>query len=147
LLTPFDLDHAEYLGHAFDQLRIYAAPHPQVLMAIARTLRMLRGACVLSEGRAEIITALDRQLALTVAGCAPGMLPEDRARAQPADASYPEVACAARRRGGAPPARHTSTGWGGFGWNRRGHSRCRPQVPSSGHATAAAGRWTTPDQR
>jgi uncharacterized membrane protein len=29
LLTPFDLDHAEYIGHAFDQLRLYAAAHPR----------------------------------------------------------------------------------------------------------------------
>ena len=36
LLTPFDLDHAEYIGHGFDQLRIFAAAHPEV--------RMLRGA-------------------------------------------------------------------------------------------------------
>jgi uncharacterized membrane protein len=47
LLTPFDLDHVEYIGHAFDQLRIYAAAHPQVLMTMARTQRMLRGACQL----------------------------------------------------------------------------------------------------
>jgi uncharacterized membrane protein len=86
LLTPFDLDHGEYIGHAFDQLRLYAAPHPQVLVAIARTLRMLRGACLLVGGPKEIIAALDHQLALTVAGCAPGMLPEDRARVESAAA-------------------------------------------------------------
>jgi uncharacterized membrane protein len=79
LLTPFDLDHAEYIAHAFDQLRLYAAAHPQVLTAIARTQRMLRGACTLSGGRQEVITALDRQLALTVASCAAEMLPDDRA--------------------------------------------------------------------
>ena len=86
LLTPFDLDHGEYIGHAFDQLRLYAAPHPQVLVAIARTLRMLRGACLLVGGQKEIIAALDQQLALTVAGCAAGMLPEDRARVESAAA-------------------------------------------------------------
>ena len=80
LLTPFDLDHVEYLGHAFDQLRLYAAAHPQVLIAIGRTQRMLRAACLLGGGSDEIITALDRQLALTVASCDPGMLPADRAR-------------------------------------------------------------------
>jgi uncharacterized membrane protein len=84
LLTPFDLDHAEYIAHAFDQLRLYAAAHPQVLVAIARTQRMMRGACLLGGGREEIIAALDRQLALTVACCAPEMLPEDRARVQEA---------------------------------------------------------------
>jgi uncharacterized membrane protein len=86
LLTPFDLDHGEYIGHAFDQLRLYAAPHPQVLVAIARTLRMLRGACLLVGGQKEIIAALDQQLALTVAGCTAGMLPEDRARVESAAA-------------------------------------------------------------
>ncbi|WP_410959562.1 DUF2254 family protein, partial [Salmonella sp. SAL4432] len=37
LLTPFDLNHGEFIGHAFDQVRLYAAPHPQVLVAIVRT--------------------------------------------------------------------------------------------------------------
>jgi uncharacterized membrane protein len=84
LLTPADLDHAEYIGHAFDQLRLYAAAHPQVLMAIARTQRMLRGACQLGGDREEVIAVLDRQLALTVACCSSEMLPEDRARVQEA---------------------------------------------------------------
>jgi uncharacterized membrane protein len=84
LLTPADLDHAEYIGHAFDQVRLYASAHPQVLMAIARTQRMLRGACLLSGGREEVIAVLDRQLALTVACCAPGMLSEDRVRVEQA---------------------------------------------------------------
>src|SRR6266498_650658 len=87
LLTPFDLDHGEYVKHAFDQLRPYAAAHPHVLMAIVRTLRMLRGACVLANGREEIIAALDQQLELTVACCAPEMHPEDRARVEGAAAS------------------------------------------------------------
>ena len=87
LLTPFDLDHGEYLTHAFDQLRTYAAAHPQVLTAIARTQRMLRGACLLAGGREKIIAALDKQVALTVASCAPQMLPEDRARVEAAATS------------------------------------------------------------
>jgi uncharacterized membrane protein len=87
LLTPFDLDHAEYLQHAFDQLRLYAGAHPQVLVALARTLRMLRGACVLAGGRETIIQALDAQLVLTVAGCAAEILPEDRARVETAATS------------------------------------------------------------
>ena len=53
-------------------------------MAIARTQRMLRGACLLGGVREEVIVTLDRQLALTVACCAPEMLPEDRARVQEA---------------------------------------------------------------
>ena len=86
LLTPFDLDHTEYVAHAFDQIRLYGAAHPQVLAAVARTLRMLRGACALAGGREEAIAALDRQLALTVAGCDAGLLPEDRARVESAAA-------------------------------------------------------------
>jgi len=84
LLTPFDLDHTEYIAHAFDQLRVYAAAHPQVLITMARTQRMLRGACQLSGGRSEVIGALDQQLALTVACCVPEMLPGDRARVKDA---------------------------------------------------------------
>lgn len=82
LLTPHDLSHDEYIAHAFDQVRLYAAGHPQVLVAIARTLRMLRGACVVTGNRQDIIAALNHQLALTVACCEPGMLPEDRARVE-----------------------------------------------------------------
>jgi uncharacterized membrane protein len=84
LLTPFDLDHSEYIGHAFDQIRLYASAHPQVLVAIARNLRMLRAACVLAGDRDATIAALDRQLALTVAGCDPAMLAEDRAKVETA---------------------------------------------------------------
>src|SRR3954451_1400207 len=30
LLTPWDLDHAEYVRHAYGQIRLYAGSHPQV---------------------------------------------------------------------------------------------------------------------
>lgn len=86
LLTPYDLDHGDFIAHAFDQLRLYAAPHPQVLVAIVRTLRMLRGACVISGDREQIIDALDRELRLTLAGCSPQMQHEDRARVEAAAA-------------------------------------------------------------
>ena len=58
-LTPFDLDHGEYIGHAFDQIRLYAADHPQVLVAIEGTLRMLRRAC---RERVELAAALHEPL-------------------------------------------------------------------------------------
>jgi uncharacterized membrane protein len=87
LLTPYDLDHGEYVSHAFDQVRLYAADHPQVLAAIARTLRMLRGACLLTTDRSAVIAALERQIALTVATCGPGLLPEDRERVEAAASS------------------------------------------------------------
>jgi uncharacterized membrane protein len=54
LLTPDDLDKGEYVKHAFGQLRHYASGHPAVLMALARTLRMLREACVTPSGRPAI---------------------------------------------------------------------------------------------
>lgn len=87
LLTPYDLDHGEYIAHAFDQVRLYAADHPQVLAAIARTLRMLRGACLLIANRTDVIASLERQIALTVATCRPGLLPEDRQRVEAAASS------------------------------------------------------------
>jgi uncharacterized membrane protein len=74
LLTPWDLDHAEYVTHAFAQLRLYAAPHPQVAMAIVRSLRMLRAASTQPLATAE----LDRQLELTLQQCErAGLLPAD----------------------------------------------------------------------
>ena len=63
LLTPWDLDHAEYVTHAFAQLRVYAAPHPQVALALVRALRMLRSA----SRHPAASRALDRQLELSVA--------------------------------------------------------------------------------
>jgi uncharacterized membrane protein len=65
LLTPWDLDHAEYVTHAFAQLRVYAAPHPQVALALIRAMRMLRSA----SRHADASRALDRQLELTLAAC------------------------------------------------------------------------------
>jgi hypothetical protein len=47
-------------------------------------MRMLRGACVLAGERDAAIAALDRQVALTIAGCDPSMLAEDRAKVETA---------------------------------------------------------------
>jgi uncharacterized membrane protein len=78
LLTPWDLDHVEYVGHAFDQTRVYAAPHPQIVLAFARTLRMLRAACAAMPERAEVVAALDHQLAeLLAASGRAGLTPAD----------------------------------------------------------------------
>ncbi|MCY1021278.1 DUF2254 domain-containing protein [Pyxidicoccus sp. MSG2] len=77
LLRPWDLDHAEYVRHAFDQFRLYAAPHPQVAVALVRTLRMLWEA-VEGLDRPEARTELERQLALTLQGCEhASLLPAD----------------------------------------------------------------------
>jgi hypothetical protein len=58
-----------------------------VLVAIARTLRMLRGACLLGDGKDAVVAVLDRHVALTVATCGQGLLPEDRERVERAAAS------------------------------------------------------------
>jgi uncharacterized membrane protein len=83
LLTPWDLDHLEYLRHAFDQLRVYTPPHPQVHLALVRSLRMLRIACEGVNGRQHVAAAVTEQLALAVQACANvGLLPADQARVE-----------------------------------------------------------------
>lgn len=77
LLTPWDLDHAEYVEHAFGQLRVYGAPHAQLCMALVRALGMLRDAAT-DAGRRDAVAALDGQLALTLHGAErAGLLPAD----------------------------------------------------------------------
>jgi len=66
LLTPYDLDHPEYIAHAFDQLRHYSAAHQQVVLALIRTVRMLRDACLSAGDRAEVVAALNRQIGLAL---------------------------------------------------------------------------------
>jgi uncharacterized membrane protein len=62
LLTPWDLDHAEYVRHAYGQIRLYAGAHPQVAMTLVRVLRMLRDVTGEDGGRAAAVEELDRQL-------------------------------------------------------------------------------------
>jgi uncharacterized membrane protein len=66
LLTPWDLDHSEYVVHAFAQVRVYAAAHPQVATAIARALRLLHGIAV-GAGRTGAAGSLARELDLLLA--------------------------------------------------------------------------------
>jgi uncharacterized membrane protein len=84
LLTPWDLDHAEYVAHAFGQLRVYAAPHPQVVAAMLRSLRMLRRASTQPLATA----ALERETALVLESCE---------RSNPAPADLELVRAAAER--------------------------------------------------
>ena len=64
LLTPWDLDHAEYVRHAYGQIRIYAGPHPQVALALVRSLRMLCDAAAgVGATRDAAVRELERQLA------------------------------------------------------------------------------------
>jgi uncharacterized membrane protein len=59
LLTPDDLDKAEFVRHAFHQLRHYARGHEAVLSAMARVMAMLRDA----GSDADAIAEIDRLLA------------------------------------------------------------------------------------
>ncbi|MFD0742666.1 DUF2254 domain-containing protein [Phytohabitans flavus] len=67
LLTLRDPDHATYVRHAFAQLHVYAARHPQVSDVIADTIRMLQMACEGLPGREAARAELDRQLTITLA--------------------------------------------------------------------------------
>ena len=93
LLTPWDLDHAEYVSHAFGQLRVYGAAHAQVVIALVRALRMLRAAAD-SAGHPDAAAALDAQLAFTAeaaerANLIPADLEAIRALATAAPSSTP----------------------------------------------------------
>ncbi len=61
LLTPWELDHGEYARHAFGQVRIYAAPHPSIAIALARTMRTLRD-LARNNDREDAARVLDEEL-------------------------------------------------------------------------------------
>ncbi|MFC4554568.1 DUF2254 domain-containing protein [Georgenia faecalis] len=91
-VRPWDLDHTEYIAHAFDQLRQAAPPQPQVVAALLRVLRMLI-AHVEQAGRPEHVPALRAQIDLLLDGvdAQSGLHPHDVARlhAMAADATDP----------------------------------------------------------
>ncbi|BCB83106.1 DUF2254 domain-containing protein [Phytohabitans suffuscus] len=66
LLTPRDPDHATYVRHAFAQLHVYAAGHPQARETIADTIRMLQTACADLPGRQAARAELDHHLTITL---------------------------------------------------------------------------------
>ena len=75
LLTPWDLDHAEYVAHAYGQIRLYAGAHPQVALTLVRVLRMLRDVTAEETGRTGALAELDRQLAAVLADAERAGLP------------------------------------------------------------------------
>ncbi len=89
LLTPWDLDHAEYVRHAYGQIRLYAGSHPQVALTLVRALRMLRDVAADDTGRASAVAELDRQLAAVL---------DDAKRAGLPDAELEPLMAAAGRR-------------------------------------------------
>jgi uncharacterized membrane protein len=99
LLRPWDLDHSEYVRHAFTQLRHYGVSDPAVALALVRTLRMLVET-VKRAGRTEGLGELQRQMALALEACdGSGLLADDIAAVHAA-ASAPQ-----ERREDADPAR------------------------------------------
>jgi uncharacterized membrane protein len=77
LLRPWDLDHSEYVRHAFSQLRHYGARDPAVAVALVRTLRMLVETAERA-GRKDALDELHRQISLTLEECdRAGLLPDD----------------------------------------------------------------------
>jgi uncharacterized membrane protein len=91
LLTPYDLDHTEYIAHAFDQFRLFAANHPHVVLALIRILRMLRDGCLSAGDRPEVVAALDRQIGLALEACrATKPLSEDLAKLEAVAGAPPD---------------------------------------------------------
>ncbi len=96
LIRRWDLDHEEYIAHAFDQLRQTAPSQPQVAAALLRVLRML-AMHVRDVGRPHLVSALERQASMLLdalantdvhpgdlarlRGLAEGMDPADHRRA------------------------------------------------------------------
>lgn len=90
LLTPWDLDHAEYVRHAYGQIRLYAGSHPQVALTLIRVLRMLRDVTTdHHDDRTATIAELDRQLEAVI---------DDARRAGLADAELTPLRDAAQHR-------------------------------------------------
>lgn len=81
LVQPWNLDHDEYVEHAFDQLRQASLNQTEVVAALLRVLRMLI-THVNEEGRPERAGALEQQmrLLLEAAGDQTDLLPEDLQR-------------------------------------------------------------------
>ena len=81
LVQPWNLDHNEYVDHAFDQLRQTCLDQPEVAAALLRVLRMLISH-VRAEGYPERTDALERQMRLLLESLEvqPGLHPEDLRR-------------------------------------------------------------------
>ncbi|AEV82371.1 hypothetical protein ACWT_1353 [Actinoplanes sp. SE50] len=89
LLTPWDLDHAEYVRHAYGQIRLFAGGHPQVALTLIRVLRMLRDVVAAREDRAATLVEIDRQLDAVI---------DDARRAGLPDSELAPIRESARRR-------------------------------------------------
>ena len=74
-------DYGDFVGAAFDEIRLAAAAHPSVLETLLRTLGRIRDEAI-RRGDESAIPPLDRQGRLIVEGLSSGAihLPEDRRR-------------------------------------------------------------------
>ena len=83
LVQPWNLDHHEFVEHAFDQLRQSGTDQPEVVATLLRVLRMLI-AHAHDEGCEDRAPALERQMRLTLEAVAEqkGLHPEDLRRLQ-----------------------------------------------------------------
>ena len=89
LIRPHELNHADYVGRAFDQIRVAGAHQPTVAQYLLETLGLLRGE-VEQAGLADRAEPLRRQARLVLTTCRSGSpLPED----------LDQVVAAARRAG------------------------------------------------
>lgn len=81
LLRPWELNHDEYIAHAFDQLRHLAPDQIQVAAALLRTLKMLEEQAR-HDKRSDHVTALNRQVEMLPESLdsRPGIHPEDLER-------------------------------------------------------------------
>lgn len=106
LLRPWELDHAEYIDHAFDQLRQFSPSQLQVAAALLRTLRMLVHYTE-EAGHPEHVPALRQQMSmlLETLDATPGMHPADLEHLRSLSSDATDPADHTRRRRADPPAR------------------------------------------
>jgi uncharacterized membrane protein len=79
LLRPWELDHEEYVVHAYAQVRLASASHPAIVAVLLRTLRQL-SKVARQAGNEEAADACDKQLRLLLENVDQvNLLDEDRA--------------------------------------------------------------------
>ncbi len=76
LLTPWDLDHAEYVRSAYGQIRLYSGSHHQVALTLVRVLRMLRDALDDRADRVATLEEIDRQRDAVIDDARRAVLPD-----------------------------------------------------------------------
>lgn len=91
VLRPHELTYADYVDHAFDQLRLSAARHPVAAINVLRTLGILIAA-LRDRGLADRAAPLEEQVRLTVEAVEKhDPLPHDRAKVKAAAADALDV--------------------------------------------------------